>query len=62
MIYIIYVITIVVTITLYFLVENKKEFVNKLGKVTIVSSILVLTIGLISNIVLNNYLNQNSQS
>ena len=57
MIYIIYVITITVTIILYFLVENKKEFVNKLGKVTIVSSILVLTIGLISNIVLNNYLN-----
>lgn len=56
MIYIIYGVTILVTIILYFLVENKKEFVNKLGKVTIVSGILVLTIGLISNIVMNNYL------
>lgn len=56
MIYIIYAITISVTIILYFLVENKKDFVNKLGKVTIVSGILVLAIGLISNIVINNYL------
>ena len=46
-----------VTIILYFLVEYKKEFVNKLGRVTIISGILVLAIGLISNIVINNYLN-----
>lgn len=57
MIYIIYASNILVTIILYFLVENKKDFVNKLGKVTIVSGILVLAIGLISNIVINNYLN-----
>ena len=57
MIYIIYGVTVLVTIILYFLVENKKDFVNKLGKVTIVSGILVLAIGLISNIVINNYLN-----
>lgn len=57
MLYIIYGVNILVTIILYFLVENKKDFVNKLGKVTIVSGILVLAIGLISNIVLNNYLN-----
>ena len=56
MIYIIYGVNILVTIILYFLVENKKDFVNKLGKVTIVSGILVLAIGLISNIVINNYL------
>ena len=57
MIYIIYASNILVTIILYFLVENKKDFVNKLGKVTIMSGILVLAIGLISNIVINNYLN-----
>ena len=57
MIYIIYGANILVTIILYFLVENKEDFVNKLGKVTIVSGILVLAIGLISNIVINNYLN-----
>lgn len=57
MIYIIYGVNILVTIILYFLVENKKDFVNKLGKVTIVSGILVLAIGLISNILINNYLN-----
>jgi len=56
MIYIIYGVNILVTIILYFLVENKKDFVNKLGKVTIVSGILVLAIGLISNIIINNYL------
>lgn len=58
MIYIIYGITILVTIILYFLVESKKDFVNKLGKTTIIAGIIVLGIGLISNIVLNNYLNK----
>ena len=57
MIYIIYAVTVLITIILYFLVENKKDFVNKLGKVTIISGILVLLIGLISNIALSNTLN-----
>lgn len=57
MIYIIYGVTVLVTIILYFLVENKKEFIKKMGKVTVISGILVLTIGLILNIILNNYLN-----
>lgn len=57
MIYVIYVLTILITIILYFITENKKDFVNKLGKVTIISSIIVLLIGLISNIILNNTLN-----
>ena len=57
MIYIIYAVTVLITIILYFLVENKKDFVNKLGKVTIISGIIVLLIGLISNIALSNTLN-----
>lgn len=57
MLYIIYAVTILITIILYFLVENKKDFINKLGKVTIISSIIVLLIGLLSNIILNNTLN-----
>ena len=57
MIYIIYGVAVLITIILYFLVEDKKDFLNKLGKVTIISGILVLLIGLLSNIVLNNTLN-----
>lgn len=56
-IYIIYILIILVTITLYFLVKNKKEFMKKIGITTIISGIITLVLGVISNITLNNFLN-----
>ena len=57
MIYIIYGTTILITIILYFLVENKKSFLNKIGIATILAAVSVLIIGLMSNMLLNNNLN-----
>lgn len=56
-IYIIYAIIILVTIILYFLVKDKIEFIKKLGITTIISGVVILILGLISNIVLNTFLN-----
>ena len=57
MLYIIYGLIIVITIILYFLVEDKKEYINKLGKIIIISSIILLILGFIINILLNTFLN-----
>jgi len=56
-IYIIYGLIILVTVILYFLVKDKKEFMKKLGIITIISGIIILILGVISNIALNNFLN-----
>ena len=55
-IYIIYLVIILATILLYFLVKDKKEFINKLGIVTIISGIIVLALGFILNLSLNTVL------
>lgn len=54
--YIIYLVIILVTILLYFLVKDKKEFINKLGVATIISSIIVLILGFILKLSLNTFL------
>lgn len=55
-IYIIYLVIILVTILLYFLVKDKKEFINKLGVATTISSIIVLVLGFILKLSLNTFL------
>lgn len=57
MLYIIYGLIIVITIILYFLVKDKKEYINKLSKTMIISSIILLILGFIINILLNTFLN-----
>ena len=57
MIYIIYVMIILVTIILYFLVKDKKRFLRKIGITTIISGLITLVLGFILNISLNNFLN-----
>lgn len=57
MIYIIYVLIILVTIILYFLVKDKKRFLRKIGITTIISGLITLVLGFILNISLNNFLN-----
>lgn len=57
MIYIIYLLIILVTIILYFLVKDKKEFLRKLGITSIVSGVIILLLGVILNIALNTFLN-----
>lgn len=57
MLYIIYGLIILITIILYFLVKEKKEYLNKLGKASIISCIIILFLGLIINILLNTFLN-----
>ena len=54
--YIIYGLIILVTSLLYFLVKNKKEFINKLGKISFVSGIIVLCLGLTTSFILNTFL------
>lgn len=56
-IYIIYLLIILVTVTLYFLVKDKKEFLKKIGITSIVSGIIILILGFIVNISLNTFLN-----
>lgn len=56
-VYIIYIIIILVTIILYFLLRNKKEFLKKLGIISIVVGIIMLLIGITINLTLNIYLN-----
>jgi len=56
-IYIIYILIILVTVILYFLVKDKREFLRKLGITSIVSSIIILTLGIILNIALSTFLN-----
>ena len=56
-IYIIYILIILVTIILYFLVKNKKKFMKKIGITTIISGLITLLLGVISNIALNTFLN-----
>lgn len=57
MIYIIYILIILITIILYFLVKDKKEFLKKIGITTIISGLITLLLGIISNIALNTFLN-----
>lgn len=57
MLYIIYGLIILITIILYFLVKDKKEYPGKLGKVAIISGVIILFLGLIINILLNTFLN-----
>ena len=57
MLYVICILIIIITILLYFLVEDKKEYINKLGKIMIISSIILLILGFIINILLNTFLN-----
>lgn len=57
MIYIIYVTILLITIILYFLVKDKREFLRKIGITTIISGIIILVIGVILNISLNTFLN-----
>lgn len=54
-IYIIYAIIILVTIILYFLIKDKKEFLNKIGTITLTAGIITLILGLVLNIALNNF-------
>lgn len=56
-IYIIYILIILVTIILYFLVKDKKEFMKKIGITTIVTGVILLILGVISNISLDTFLN-----
>lgn len=58
MLYIIYGLIILIIILLYFLVENKKQYINKLGKATIISAVITLSLGLIISILLNTFLNR----
>jgi len=55
-IYIIYLVIILVTILLYFLVKDKKQFIKKLAVVTIISSIIVFILGFILKLSLNTFL------
>jgi len=55
-IYLIYLVIILVTVLLYFLVKDKKEFINKLGVATIISSTIVLVLGFILKLSLNTFL------
>lgn len=57
MLYIIYGLIILITIILYFLVKDKKEYLRKLGKTTTIAGIIILFLGLIINILLNTFLN-----
>lgn len=57
MLYVIYGLIIIITIILYFQVKDKKEFINKLGKIMITSGIILLFLGLTINILLNTSLN-----
>ena len=57
MLYIIYFIIILITLLLYLLVKDKKEFINKLGKTMIISGIIVLFFGIGISIILNKFLN-----
>ena len=57
MLYIIYGLIILITIVLYFLVNDKKEYINKLGKAALISGIIILLLGLMINISLNIFLN-----
>lgn len=54
-IYIIYAIIILVTIILYFLIKDKKEFLNKIGTITLTAGFITLILGLVLNIALNNF-------
>lgn len=56
-IYIIYLLIILVTIILYFLVKDKKEFLRKLGITSIISGAIILILGFILNIAVNIFLN-----
>jgi len=55
-IYLIYLVIILVIILLYLIVKDKKEFINKLGLVTIISGIIVFILGFVLKISLNNFL------
>ena len=57
MLYIIYGLIILITIILYFIVKDKKEFFKKIGITTISSGVILLVIGLVINILLNTFLN-----
>ena len=57
MLYIIYGLIILITIILYFLVKDKKEYLTKLGKTAIISGMIILSLGQIINIYLNTFLN-----
>lgn len=56
MLYMIYGIIIIITIILYFLVKDKKEFLNKFGKTMIVSGIILFFLGMLIYILLNRFL------
>jgi len=58
MLYIIYGLIILIIIILYFIVKDKKEYINKLGKTMVISGITVFSLGLIINILLNTFLNK----
>lgn len=57
MLYIIYGLIILITIILYFLVEDKKEYLSKLGKTTIISGIITISLGLSIKLFLSTFLN-----
>lgn len=57
MLYIIYGLIALISILLYFIVKDKTEYLNKLGKVAIISGVIILFLGLIINILLNTFLN-----
>lgn len=57
MLYIIYGLIILITIILYFLVENKKEYLSKLGKTTIISGIITISLGLSIKLFLSTFFN-----
>lgn len=57
MLYIIYGLIILIIIILYFLLKDKKEYLNNLGKITIISGIIILLMGIMINILLNIFLN-----
>lgn len=57
MLYIIYGLIFLIIIVLYFLVEEKKEYLVKLGKVSIISGVIILSLGLITNVLLSTFLN-----
>lgn len=57
MINIIYILIISITILLYFLVKDKKEFLRKLGITSVVSGVIMLILGFISSITLTTFLN-----
>lgn len=57
MLYIIYGLIILITIILYFLVEDKKEYLSKLGKTTIISGIITISLGLSIKLFLSTFFN-----